>query len=130
MSGERNLDWACEALPAEWRGYSGAHVKHRLARCLRDMGVSLTVEDASFIPTGIMDNVVPVGSLADATRPEFRDKELLIDLTFPYPHSIDHLRRGQPSGSACIDRVAAGHAEAATRRTCAHPERPVFDARS
>lgn len=105
-------------------------VKRRLVYCLRDMGVSLTVEDASSITNGIMDIVVPVGPLADATRPEFRDKGLLINLTVSDPHSTGHLHHNQPSGSAHINGFAASQAEATKRTTYAHHKRLAFDARS
>lgn len=105
-------------------------VKHRFARGLRDMGLLLTVEDASPMSAGILDIAIAAGSLSDANWPDYRDKGLLVDLTLLDPQSLRQLRRGMPSGSACVGGVAAANAEGAKRVHYAHRERPAFDARS
>lgn len=90
------------------------------------MGVSMSFEDSCLI-THVMDAVIPVGALNDATILDFRNKGLLADQTFLRPQSGNHLRRGQPSDSARTDGAAAGGAATAKRAHCARPKRPAFD---
>ena len=55
-----------------------------------------------------MDIVVPAGELRDAPINAYRDKGLLIDVTYADPQSAGHLQRG----SANIDGSAAATSEA------------------
>lgn len=52
------------------------YVTHCFAQSLRQMGVSVRVEDSSPMNTGIMDIAIPVGALSDATTPDYRNKGL------------------------------------------------------
>lgn len=73
-------------------------------------------------------DVVPTGALPDAAIPDFRNKDILVDLTFPDAQVGTHLRRGHVSGRARADRAAAGAAAAIKHTHYADPERPAYDA--
>ena len=73
-----------------------------------------------------MDIVIERGGLRDATASEYRNKVILLDVTFADPQAAGHMR----AGSAIWDGSAASKSEACRRTYNARPGQVSFDERS
>eukprot|EP00904_Undaria_pinnatifida_P006903 jgi/Undpi1/3342/HiC_scaffold_15.g06715.m1 len=73
-----------------------------------------------------MDIVIEAGGLRDATAPEYRDKSILLDVTYADPQAGVHMR----AGSADRNGSAASTSEARKRNHYARPGQVSFDERS
>ena len=73
-----------------------------------------------------IDMVIEKGGLGDATASEYRNKTILLDITYADPQAVGHMR----AGSADRDGLAASKSEARKRRHYARPGQVSFDERS
>ena len=73
-----------------------------------------------------MNIVIEAGGLRDATAPEYRDKSILVDVTYANPQAGVHMR----AGSADRNGSAASTSEARKRNHYARPGQVSFDERS
>ena len=73
-----------------------------------------------------MDIIIEAGGLRDAAASEYRNKAILLDVTYANPQAGMHMREG----SADRDRSAAPTSEARKRRHYARPGQVLFDERS
>ena len=73
-----------------------------------------------------MDMAVERGGLRYATASEYRNKAILLDVTYADPQAVGHMREG----SADRDGLAASKSEARKRSHYARPGQVSFDERS
>ena len=73
-----------------------------------------------------MDIVIEKGGVRDATAAEYRNKAILLDVTYVDPQAVGHMR----TGSANRDGLAASKSEARKRSLYARPGQVSFDERS
>ena len=73
-----------------------------------------------------MDIVIEAGGLRDATASEYRDKSILLDVTYADPQAGVHMR----AGSADRNGPAASTSEARKCNRYARPGQVFFDERS
>ena len=73
-----------------------------------------------------MDMVIEREGLRDATASKYRNKTILLDVTYADPQAVGHMR----AGSAYRDGLAASKSEAHKRNHCARPGQMSFDERS
>eukprot|EP00904_Undaria_pinnatifida_P004961 jgi/Undpi1/1595/HiC_scaffold_11.g04985.m1 len=67
-----------------------------------------------------MDIVIEAGGLKDATAPEYRDKSILLDVTYADPQAGVHMRAGSvdQNGSAASTSEAASATTTRVRDRC------------
>ena len=70
--------------------------------------------------------VIEAGGFRNATKSEYRDKSILLDVTYADPQAGVHMR----AGSADRNGSAASTSEARKRNHCACPRQVSFDERS
>ena len=73
-----------------------------------------------------IDMVIEKGGLRDATASEYRNKTILLDVTYADAQAVGHMR----SGSADREGLAASKSEARKRSHYARPGQASFDERS
>ena len=73
-----------------------------------------------------MDIVIKKGGLRDTTTAEYRNKAILLDVTYADPQAVGHMR----ASSADRDGLAASKSEAHKRRHYARPGQVSFDERN
>ena len=114
---------------------SGAQVKqhqpliHALSRTLKSMPIRHQVESGAPFHADRdlrMDIEIEAGGIRDATASEYRDKSILLDVTYADPQSGVHVR----AGSADRNGSAASTSEARKRNHYARPGQVSFDERS
>ena len=114
---------------------SGAQVNqhqplvHALSRTLKRMSIRHQVESGAPFNAERdlrMDIVIERGGLRDATAAEYRNKAILLDVTYADPQAVGHMR----AGSANRDGLAASKSEARKRSHYARPGQVSFDERS
>ena len=120
---------------ARLRHRSGAQVNqhqllvHALSRTLKSMSIRHQLESGAPFHADRdlrMDIVIEAGGLRDATAPEYRDKSILLDVTYADPQAGVHMR----VGSADRNGLAASTSEARKRNLYARPGQVSFDERS
>eukprot|EP00904_Undaria_pinnatifida_P007452 jgi/Undpi1/3837/HiC_scaffold_16.g07206.m1 len=102
---------------------------HALSRTLKSMSVRHQVESGAPFHADRdlrMDIVIEAGGLRDATAPEYRDKSILLDVTYADPQAGVHMRAGRANGNGS----AASTSEARKRNHYARPGQVSFDERS
>ena len=114
---------------------SGAQVNqhqplvHAHSRTLKSMSIRHQVESGSPFHANrdlCMDIAIEAGGLRDATASEYRDKSILLDVTYEDPQAGVHMR----AGSADRNGSAASTSEARKRNHYAPPGQGSFDERS
>ena len=101
---------------------------HALSRTLKSMSTRHQVESGAPFHADRdlrMDIVIEAGGLRDATASEYRDKSILLDVTYADPQARAHMR----AGSADRNGSAAFTSEARKRNHYARPGQVSFDER-
>ena len=102
---------------------------HALSRTLKSMSVRHQMESGAPFHADRdlrMDIVIEAGGLRDATASEYRDKSILLDVTYADPQAGVHMR----AGSADRNGSVASTSEARKRNQYARPGQVSFDERS
>ena len=100
-----------------------------LSRTLKSMSVRHQVESGAAFHADrdlLMDIVIEAGGQRDATASEYRDKSMLLDVTYADPQAGVHMR----TGSADRNGSAASTSEARKRNHYACPGQVSLDERS
>ena len=104
-------------------------ILHAISRTLKRLGIPHQVESGELFTADRnlrMDIVIRRGGFWDAPNREYRDRSILLDVTYADPQSQVHLR----GGSADHDESAASTSEVRKPQPCARPRHVSLDKRS
>ena len=101
---------------------------HALSRIFKRTSIRQQVESGAPFNADRdeMDMVIEWEGLRDATASEYRNKAMLLDVTYADPQTVGHMH----AGSADRDGLTVSKSEARKRGHCARPRLPPLDERS